>query len=106
MVTTEVVITSLAVSMGRLLWVGERRSAAGYPNPAFGFRGFLPRGVELLEVCDKVVDALLVLETGIDHLGAGDLGLWVLDVLLEDRLVPGDAGALVGRRVVVALDRS
>ena len=51
---------------------------------------FLPAHVELLEVGNEVVDPLLVLEPGIDHLGAGDLGPRVLDVIPEGGLVPGE----------------
>src|SRR5829696_10337273 len=42
--------------------------------------GFLPRDVELLQVRNQVLDALLVLEARVNHLGAGDLRLGVLDV--------------------------
>src|SRR5687767_13680748 len=66
--------------------------------------GLLAGCVVLLEEGDEVVDALLVLQPGIDHLGARDLGLRVLDVLAEGGLVPGDAGVLVGRGVAVPLD--
>ena len=49
-------------------------------------------------------DPLLVLQSGIDHLGAGNFRARILDVFGEGRLVPGDAGILVGVGVVVALD--
>jgi hypothetical protein len=49
------------------------------------------RGVELLEVGDEVGDPLLVLDARIDHLGPR-----VLDGVPEGRLVPGQAGVLVG----------
>src|SRR5579862_2865870 len=53
-------------------------------------------GVELADIGPQVVDLLLVLDAGEDHLGAGHLGARVLDVVLELRLVPDDAGILVG----------
>src|SRR5580704_8182421 len=53
-------------------------------------------GVELADIGPQVVDLLLVLDAGEDHLGAGHLGAGVLDVVLEFRLVPDDAGILVG----------
>ncbi len=59
-------------------------------------------GVELLEERDQIIGLLLVLQPGVDHLGAGDFRLWILDVLSEGRLVPGDAGILVGGRICVA----
>jgi hypothetical protein len=46
-----------------------------------------------LRIGGEVLDLLLVLDAGEDHLGAGDLRLGVLDVFGEDRLVPGDAGS-------------
>src|SRR5262245_7358254 len=60
-------------------------------------------GPELLEVSPKVADLLLVLDAGKYHLGAGDLGARVADVFLEHLLAPGEAGILVGLRIVVAL---
>src|SRR5688572_10359283 len=83
-------------------WAGQERRMAALAAPA----AVSVRGVKLLEVGDEVGDALLVLEAGIDHLGAGDLGPWVLDVFAENGLVPGDAGILVGGRIVVAFDHS
>src|SRR5580704_8344958 len=53
-------------------------------------------GIELADIGPQVVDLLLVLDAGEDHLGAGHLGPRVLDVVLELRLVPDDAGILVG----------
>src|SRR5713101_1590689 len=44
----------------------------------------------------EVVGLFLGLDAGECHLGAGDLGLRVLDVVEELILVPGDAGILVG----------
>jgi len=49
----------------------------------------------------EIIDLLLVLDAGERHLGAGNLRLRVLDVFLELGLVPGDAGILVGIRIVV-----
>jgi hypothetical protein len=61
----------------------------------------LPVLVELRHIGPEIVDLGLVLDAGECHLGAGDLGLRVLDVFLENGLVPGDAGILVGVGVIV-----
>src|ERR1700722_19577561 len=53
-------------------------------------------GVELADIGPQVVDLLLVLDAGEDHLGAWHLGPRILDVVFEFRLVPDDAGILVG----------
>ncbi len=58
-----------------------------------------PVGIELLEKGDQIVGFLLVLQAGIDHLGARDLRFRVLDVFAEGRLIPGDPGILVGGRI-------
>src|SRR6478672_3993670 len=55
--------------------------------------------VVLLNERPEIVDLFLVLDTGERHLGAGNLRLRVLDVVLELSLVPGDAGILVGVRI-------
>src|ERR1700694_5118685 len=57
--------------------------------------------VVLREKRPEIVDFLLLLDAGECHLGAGNLRLRVLDVFLELGLVPGDAGILVGVRIVV-----
>src|SRR5215472_1510011 len=57
--------------------------------------------VELRDVGPEVVCFRLVLDAGEGHLGAGDLGLRVLDIFEELLLVPGNAGALVGIRIGV-----
>src|SRR5260370_924396 len=62
--------------------------------------------VVLREKRPEVVDLFLVLDAGEGHLGAGNLRLGVLDVLLELGLVPGDAGVLVGVRVGITLSRA
>src|SRR6478736_7538613 len=62
--------------------------------------------VELLEEGDQVVDLLLALDAGEDHLGARDLGPGVLDVVGEGSFVPGQAGVLVGGGIAVGLDRA
>jgi hypothetical protein len=59
-------------------------------------------GIELLEVGSQVLDFLFVLDTGKDHLGAGNLGRGVLDVFGEGLFVPDDAGILVGVRIAGA----
>ncbi len=55
--------------------------------------------VVLREKRPQVVDFFLVLDPGEYHLGAGNLRLGILDVVLELGLVPGDAGILVGVRI-------
>jgi len=51
-------------------------------NPSL-FRLDLAVLVELRKIGPEVVDFLFVLDTGERHLGAGDLGLRILDVFLE-----------------------
>src|SRR5215211_5849556 len=63
-------------------------------------------GLELRQVGPQVGGLLLLLDAGKDHLGAGHLGAWILDVFLERGFVPGDAGVLVGIAVAVALYRA
>src|SRR6185437_212879 len=58
-------------------------------------------GVELLEIGPKFAGFLFVLDAGEDHLGARDFGLRILDVFLESRLAPDDAGILVGVGVAI-----
>jgi hypothetical protein len=60
---------------------------------------FLDISVELLDAGPQILDFLLVLDTGKDHLGTGDFGPWVLDVLGKGLFVPDDAGILVGIRI-------
>jgi hypothetical protein len=43
---------------------------------------------ELLEISQEVVDLLLILQAGVDHLGAGNFAPRILDVLAKGRLVP------------------
>src|SRR5258708_13227833 len=62
--------------------------------------------VVLLEKRPEVAGFLLVLDSGEYHLGAGNLCLGVLDVVLELGLVPGDARILVGIRVGITLSRA
>src|SRR5215813_1574110 len=57
----------------------------------------------LLEVSPKIADLLFVLDAGKHHLGARDFCARVADIFLERRLVPGEAGILVGLGIVVAL---
>ncbi len=87
-------------------WSGASGNHAAAKDPEIDSALFLPSRTELLEIGEQVVDLVLVLDAGEDHLGAGDLRLRVLDVLLERRLVPGDARVLVRLGVVVALDRA
>ena len=58
----------------------------------------------LLQVRDEVLPVLLLLEAGEDHLGAWDVLLGGLEVVKEGVLAPGDAGALVGLRILEAGD--
>src|SRR5205807_9891930 len=60
--------------------------------------------VELRDVGPEIVDFFFILDAGEDHLGPGNLGPRVLDVLLELGLVPGDAGILVGVGIIIAFD--
>src|SRR5258708_32762790 len=62
--------------------------------------------VVLRENRTEVAGSFLVLDAGEYHLGAGNLRLGVLDVVLELGLVPGDAGILVGIRVGITLRRA
>src|SRR5579863_8633447 len=59
-------------------------------------------GAELLEIGDDVVDVGLRGEPGERHLGAGDLAARVLEIFLQRRLIPGEAGILVGVAVGIA----
>src|SRR6266404_162837 len=52
--------------------------------------------VVLREIGPEIACFLLVLDAGEDHLGAGNLGPGVLDVVEELFLAPGNAGILVG----------
>jgi hypothetical protein len=55
--------------------------------------------VVLADERPEIVDLFLVLDAGECHSGAGNLRLGILDVILELRFVPGDAGILVGVRI-------
>ena len=59
--------------------------------------------VVLREERPEVAGFLLVLDPGEHHFGAGDLGLGILDVVLEGGFIPGDAGILVGLGIGIAL---
>src|SRR5580704_1117765 len=56
---------------------------------------------ELAEIGPQIAGFLFILDAGENHFGAGNLRAWVLDVILERRFVPGDAGTLVGVGIVV-----
>ena len=58
----------------------------------------------MVEEGDEVLDALLVFQARIDHLGARNFRARILDVFGEGCFIPGDTGILVGVSVVVALD--
>src|SRR6516225_8238497 len=57
-------------------------------------------GVVLLDVCPQVLNFLFVLDAGEDHLGAGNLGSGILDIIGEGFLVPHDARILVGVGII------
>src|SRR5262245_16962463 len=62
--------------------------------------------LELRNVGPEVVSLFLVLDAGKYHLGAGNLGVGLLDVFEERLLAPRDAGVLVGIRIGIALGGS
>ena len=62
-------------------------------------------GSKLLEVSPQIPKLLRVSDRQ-DHLRSGYLLLWVLQVFLENRVVPDNAGALIAIAVSVALDRA
>src|SRR3954463_9370098 len=59
-------------------------------------------GIELLEVGPQVGALILAADAGKHHLGAGNLCARICDVLLEHRLIPGNARILVRLAVAVA----
>src|SRR5690606_9732925 len=62
--------------------------------------------VELVQIRGKISDLLVVLQSRVDHLRAGDLPARVADVLSENLVVPSDAGLLVCVRVSIAWHRA
>src|SRR5437660_273842 len=62
--------------------------------------------IELRDERPQIIDLGVLLDAGEGHLGAGNLRLRVLDVVLELGLVPGDAGVLVGVRIGIIRRRS
>src|ERR1700761_3518985 len=56
--------------------------------------------VELANIGPQIVDLLLVLDAGEGHFGVRYHGARALDVLLECRLVPDDAGVFIGVGIV------
>src|SRR5271155_2124898 len=66
----------------------------------------VPVLVVLRDERPEIVDFLVVLDSGERHLGAGNLGLGIPDVVLEFGLVPGDAGILVGLRIGIIRRRA
>src|ERR1700674_3326829 len=94
---------------GRRPWRVNRlsRSASARPMRRAGRDRrllLLAGGVELLEVGPQIGGLLLVLDAGEHHLGPRYLGPRILDVFLERRLVPGNAGVLVGLAVSEPFD--
>src|SRR5689334_11539774 len=59
-------------------------------------------GLELADIGPQVVDLLVVLDAGEEHLGALNHPARILDIFLELGLAPGDARILVGVAVIVA----
>src|ERR1700710_2569600 len=79
------------------VWVAARYRGAG-PWRLFLFAA----GIVLLEEGNQVVGLLLVLQAGIDHLGARHFRLGIPDVFAEGGLVPGDSGFLISGRIGIA----
>ena len=52
----------------------------------------------------QVADLLLILDADERHFGVWDFGPGILDVFLEGRLTPDDAGILVGVGIAVIRD--
>ena len=70
---------------------GKCGLVTGNRDLTLGRRSLLTRGIELLEVGSQVPNPLLVLEAGIDHLGAWHLRLGILDVFGKYSFIPGYA---------------
>ena len=70
------------------------QSNRGWLHPLVHMPGHLLGG--LLQVGDQVGPVLLLLESGEDHLGAGDELLWLGQVLVQSLGAPGDALVDVG----------
>ena len=79
------------------------QSNRGWLHPLVHMPGHLLGG--LLQVGDQVGPVLLLLESGEDHLGAGDELLWLGQVLVQSLGAPGDALVDVGLhgKVIVLL---
>src|SRR6266851_3219665 len=86
--------------------LSDRRRTAADPSSSPSLRELDRRLVERMQIGDQVLDPLLVLDPGEDHFGAGDLGLRVLDVCRERRIVPSDTRVLVRIRIDVAFNRA
>ena len=71
-------------SRRRLLWSDPKAARSRRSD-------LLAVGTELLEVRDDVVDVVVGLQTGKNHLGPRDLRFRVFEVFLERGLIPGDA---------------
>src|ERR1700743_2096598 len=61
-----------------------------------GGSGFFAVGPKLLEIGNDIVNVLILRQTRENHLGAGNLGARVFQIFLQGRVVPGEAGVLVG----------
>jgi hypothetical protein len=84
--------------LGRRCWLSQIN---GLRNALFVD---IALGVELLDEGPQILDFLLVLNAGKDHLGTGDFGPRVLDILGKGLFVPNDAGILVGIGITKAGD--
>src|SRR5215470_18427298 len=62
----------------------------GVARPAHGFGGLFGLAVRriLLEVRQQIVDVFFVAQAREHHLGIGNFGPWIFDVLAERRLIP------------------
>jgi hypothetical protein len=67
---------------------------------------FVAVRTELFEVGPQVAGFLFVLDAGKNHLGIGNFGAWILDIVLEGRFIPGQARILVGVGVAVFGNRT
>src|SRR5690348_10488472 len=85
---------------------GRQTGGTGMRGRASGGLLLLPVGAELADIGPEVLDVLRVLDAGEDHLCARDHRPRIGDVFLEIRLVPDDAGVLVGVGIAEARRRA
>jgi len=77
-----------------------RELSSGRDSPRLPFS----RRIELFEIGDDIVNLLRIFQAWKSHLGAGYLGLRILDVFAEGGFVPSDSGILVRGRIAVAFN--